>query len=353
MLGYLKRLVTTGAAYQFGRHPRQGARAAHAAAVHAPPRARRAYGAARNAADGGDPRRASCCAWASARRSSASTSTTRTRRGASASRARRPRPWRGRRRWPRSSRWCSPAPLSQLLLGFRDPLLIDCAVLGLWAFTNLEMAYAQLRVDERARAYVLASGANVLLTVSFTVALVVFAGQGARGLLLGNFGASALRGARAVVGAAPALLAARARSRRPARDAALRAADGARRRERVRAAGRRPLLPVPRLLARVAAGLYAVAIKLATVVFVAVRGFQYAWPPLAYSIESDARGGAAVLAGHHLLRAGHGGRRVRASRCSAAGWCGCLPRTASTARTARCPGSRSAGRCTACTWCSS
>ena len=37
-----------------------------------------------------------------------------------------------------------------------------------------------------------------------------------------------------------------------------------------------------------AAGLYAVAIKLATVVFVAVRGFQYAWPPLAYSIESDA-----------------------------------------------------------------
>jgi O-antigen/teichoic acid export membrane protein len=37
-----------------------------------------------------------------------------------------------------------------------------------------------------------------------------------------------------------------------------------------------------------AAGLYAIAIKLATVVFVAVRGFQYAWPPLAYSIESDA-----------------------------------------------------------------
>jgi O-antigen/teichoic acid export membrane protein len=35
------------------------------------------------------------------------------------------------------------------------------------------------------------------------------------------------------------------------------------------------------------AGLYAVALKLATVVFVAVRGFQYAWPPLAYSIESD------------------------------------------------------------------
>jgi O-antigen/teichoic acid export membrane protein len=36
-----------------------------------------------------------------------------------------------------------------------------------------------------------------------------------------------------------------------------------------------------------AAGRYAIAIRLATVVFVAVRGFQYAWPPLAYSIESD------------------------------------------------------------------
>ena len=83
-------------------------------------------------------------------------------------------------------------PLSQLVLGFEDPLLMDCAILGLWAFTNIEMAYAQLRVDERARAYMLASGANVAMTVAFTIALVVFAGQGARGLLLGNFGASAI-----------------------------------------------------------------------------------------------------------------------------------------------------------------
>jgi hypothetical protein len=36
-----------------------------------------------------------------------------------------------------------------------------------------------------------------------------------------------------------------------------------------------------------AAGLYALAAKLATVVFVAVRGFQYAWPPLAYSVTDD------------------------------------------------------------------
>ena len=32
----------------------------------------------------------------------------------------------------------------------------------------------------------------------------------------------------------------------------------------------------------------AIALQLAPVVFVAVRGFQYAWPPLAYSIKSEA-----------------------------------------------------------------
>ncbi len=37
-----------------------------------------------------------------------------------------------------------------------------------------------------------------------------------------------------------------------------------------------------------AAGLYSVAIKLATVVIVLVRGFQLAWPPLVFSVEDDA-----------------------------------------------------------------
>jgi O-antigen/teichoic acid export membrane protein len=36
-----------------------------------------------------------------------------------------------------------------------------------------------------------------------------------------------------------------------------------------------------------AAGVYAVAVKLATAVIIAVRGFQLAWPPLAYSITDD------------------------------------------------------------------
>ena len=176
-------------------------------------------------------------------------------------------------------------PLSQALLGSRDTLLVDCAILGLWAFTNLEMAYAQLRVDERARTYILASGANVAMTVAFTIALVVFAGQGARGLLLGNFGASAV----VVLGLWWTLR----------RRISLRVRVGD-----LRAMLRFGLPTVPadasvyalqvadrfylfRSYSHAAAGLYAVAIKLATVVFVAVRGFQYAWPPLAYSIEDD------------------------------------------------------------------
>jgi O-antigen/teichoic acid export membrane protein len=175
--------------------------------------------------------------------------------------------------------------LSRLLLNFYDPPLIYCAALGLWAFTNLEMAYAQLRVDERSRTYVLASGANVAMTVAFTIALVVFAHQGARGLLLGNFGASAL----VVLGLWWVLR----------RRFSLRVRLGD-----LRAMLRFGLPTVPadasvyalqvvdrfylfRVYSHGAAGLYAVAIKLATVVFVAVRGFQYAWPPLAYSIESD------------------------------------------------------------------
>jgi O-antigen/teichoic acid export membrane protein len=179
--------------------------------------------------------------------------------------------------------------VSQLLLSFHDPLLIDCAALGLWSFTNLEMAYAQLRVDERARAYVLASGANVALTVAFTIALVVFADQGARGLLLGNFGASAL----VVLGLWWAL---RRRFSLRVKVADLRAmlrfglptvaADAS-----VYALQVADRFYLFRAFSKSAAGQYAVAIKLATVVLVAVRGFQYAWPPLAYSIDSDEEAG--------------------------------------------------------------
>ncbi len=55
-----------------------------------------------------------------------------------------------------------------------------------------------------------------------------------------------------------------------------------------------------------AAGDYAVALQLATVVFVAVRGFQYAWPPLAYSIDCDAEASRlyALVTTYYVLATG-------------------------------------------------
>ena len=177
------------------------------------------------------------------------------------------------------------APLSQLLLEQSDPTLLDCAVVGMWAFTNLEMAYAQLRVDERVRVYVWASGANVAMTVVFTIVLVIFAGEGAQGLLLGNFGASAL----VVLGLWWVL---RRRFSLRAKFVDLRAmlhfgvptvpADAS-----VYALQVVDRLYIYRAYSHGAAGEYAIALQLATVVFVLVRGFQYAWPPVAYSVQSD------------------------------------------------------------------
>ena len=57
-------------------------------------------------------------------------------------------------------------PLSALVLGHPYPTDYRIAVFGMWAFTNLELAYALLRVDERLRAYATASLTNVGITIS-------------------------------------------------------------------------------------------------------------------------------------------------------------------------------------------
>src|SRR5919198_3457432 len=180
--------------------------------------------------------------------------------------------------------------ISQALLNTRDATLVAFGLLGMWAFTNLEVAYALLRVDERRRAYLAASVSNVVLTVGLTVTLVVGFGEGARGYVLGNYAASTI----VLVGLW--VLALRDRLGIPGPRA-------------VRAWSLRPLLAfggptVPadaavfalnvvdrayllRADSPSAAGLYSVSVKLATVVIVAVRGFQAAWPPLAYSISDD------------------------------------------------------------------
>jgi O-antigen/teichoic acid export membrane protein len=181
--------------------------------------------------------------------------------------------------------------LSVALLRTRDATLMAYGIIGLWAFTNLEIAYALLRVDERRRTYLTASVTNVVLTVALTVTLVVGFDAGARGYVLGNYAAStvvlvglwafALRRRVALDLRAPRTLGPLLRFGAPTvpADAAVFALNVVDRAWLLRADS------------PAAAGLYAVAVKLATVVIVAVRGFQYAWPPLAYSItdEDEAR----------------------------------------------------------------
>ncbi len=181
------------------------------------------------------------------------------------------------------------APLSQVVLGYRDTTTFLIAVLGLWTFTNLELAYGLLRVDERVKAYAAASLINVAITISASVVLVVGLGLGARGLLLGNYGASTL----VLFGLWFTM---RRRLLGP-----MRTRFG----ERLPALLRFGLPTVPAEASVYAlsivdryyvyhhrspalAGLYSIAIKLAGAVAFIVRGFQYAWPPLAYSVRDDA-----------------------------------------------------------------
>ena len=180
-------------------------------------------------------------------------------------------------------------PISHALLDTDQPGVIRAAALGLWAFTNLELAYSLLRVEERARAFATAALINVGLTVLLTIYLVVIRDDGAIGLLLGNYIASAV----VLIGLWWV-----------ERDAfGLR--PGGIDRAQLGPMLRFGLPTVPAEVSVFAlffidrfwlfrfedpaeAGLYSIAVKLAGIVVFTVRAFQYAWPPLAYSIEDDA-----------------------------------------------------------------
>ncbi|MBJ7332546.1 MAG: lipopolysaccharide biosynthesis protein [Solirubrobacteraceae bacterium] len=177
-------------------------------------------------------------------------------------------------------------PLSELLLARSDAELLRVAVVGLWAFTNLEMAYALLRVQEARRVYLRASMANVVLTVSLTVTLVVILDLGAPGYLAGNYVASGVIlfavwwSQRAVLRAdGPRFVPTGPLLRFGVPTVPAEAAVFA-----LNVVDRAYLL---RASDAAAAGLYALAVKLATIVIVTVRAFQLAWPPLAYSVTDD------------------------------------------------------------------
>jgi O-antigen/teichoic acid export membrane protein len=176
-------------------------------------------------------------------------------------------------------------PISEALLDRPAPDLARIAIAGLWVATLHEFLLTLFRLEERARAFFTVTIANVLVAIALTVVLVVGADEGARGLLLGSYvsGAAFVLGLVVVHRRRLSL-----RFERPLLRRMLRFGL--------------PTMPaelslyglnfvdriiILRSVGAAEAGLYSLAVKFAQAVNVLVRGFQLAWPPLAYSIRDD------------------------------------------------------------------
>ena len=72
-------------------------------------------------------------------------------------------------------------------LGLDDPNLVRAAFVGIWAQMNYEQLTAVFRIEERSGLFVLASLANIAVTVGASLLLIVVWDQGALGLIVGNF----------------------------------------------------------------------------------------------------------------------------------------------------------------------
>ena len=175
--------------------------------------------------------------------------------------------------------------ISDALLAESAPDLARISIGGLWVLTLNEYLLTLFRLEERARAFFITTIVNVLAAIALTVILVVGMEEGARGLLIGSYASGAL-----VVAAL--LFVHRHRLSLRFERRLLR---------RLLRFGL-PTMPaelslyglnfVDRLIIiHVAgapqAGLYSLGVKFAQGVNVLVRGFQLAWPPLAYSIRED------------------------------------------------------------------
>lgn len=166
-----------------------------------------------------------------------------------------------------------------------DPGLVRIAIGGLWTLTLYEYLLTLYRLDERAREYFFFTFANVLATIPVTLVLLTVFDQDALGILVGSY----------ATGVVFVLwLAWKERAR-----LGLRWESGV--------TGRMfrfglPTMPaevslyglvlVDRIvlvqyLGPVAVGLYSISVKCSQALQVLIRGFQLAWPPLAYSITDD------------------------------------------------------------------
>jgi O-antigen/teichoic acid export membrane protein len=177
------------------------------------------------------------------------------------------------------------APISNALLGHEDAGLARLAILGVWTLTMYEYALTLLRLDERARAYFGITIVNVLITIPFTVFLIVVEGERASGILLGTYGTGALvvlwmllrQRRRLSLIPDRGLLRRMFRFGLPTMPAEL----------SLYSLNFIDRIILARLVGLGEVGLYALAVKFAQAMQVLARGLQLAWPPLAYSIRDD------------------------------------------------------------------
>jgi O-antigen/teichoic acid export membrane protein len=171
------------------------------------------------------------------------------------------------------------------LLGLADANLVRAGFVGVWAQMNYEQLTSLFRAEERSTAFVLASLANIAVTIAATIVLVVAWEQGALGVIVGNFTGTVV--------VYLALLAVH--------------------REQLGLQFSRPLLRemnrfgiplVPAALALIVVnfsdrfflvhlagldevGLYEIGVRIASAMVLLLTAFRMAWPAFAYSIEDE------------------------------------------------------------------
>ncbi len=176
-------------------------------------------------------------------------------------------------------------PISEALLNRSAPDLARISIGGLWVLTMIEYLLTLFRLEERARAFFVTTILNVVAAIGLTVILVVGADEGARGLLIGSYASGAIfvvalifvHRRRLSLRFERPLLRRMMRFGLPTMPAEL-SLYGLNFVDR---------LIIIHVAGPTQAGLYSLGVKFAQAVNVLVRGFQLAWPPLAYSIRDD------------------------------------------------------------------
>jgi O-antigen/teichoic acid export membrane protein len=176
--------------------------------------------------------------------------------------------------------------VSWLLFGTHDHgTLVIAAFVGLWSALNYEQLTSLFRVEQRSGAYVVATLANVAITIGATVVLVVALHKGPIGVLVGNFTGTLIVYAALLLYSRHAL--------------------GLQFDRRLYRAMNRfglPLVPsavalwltnfsdrffLIKLTDAHEVGLYSIGVRVASALVLLLTAFRLAWPAFAYSIDDD------------------------------------------------------------------